>query len=186
MNRLTRRGFALTGLASAGMAAACGNGVGGNGAQIIDARVEETLDFLYSSYPNTIELGNNAAGILVMPVVTEAAFGFGGGYGQGALRVDGTSVDYYSTTKGSFGFQIGASQHAHVLFFMTEGSLTEFRHSAGWAVGANVKYVVVDQGGAANAETTTVLAPVVAVIFGQAGIKLGIDLEGTKYSRIIP
>ncbi|WP_204114344.1 YSC84-related protein [Shimia biformata] len=186
MTNLTRRGFAFGALAGAGVTAACGNGIGNSNAQVIDARVAETLNYLYTNYPNTLDLGNNAKGVLVMPVVTEAGLGFGGGYGQGALQVNGTSVDYYSATKGSVGLQFGASQHAHVLFFMTEGALSQFRSSSGWAVGANVKYVVVDEGGAAIAETTNILQPVVAVIFGQAGIKLGVTLEGTKYNRIIP
>jgi lipid-binding SYLF domain-containing protein len=38
----------------------------------------------------------DAAGMLVMPLVTEAGFGFGGAYGRGALRIGGTTVDYYS------------------------------------------------------------------------------------------
>jgi len=37
-----------------------------------------------------------------------------------------------------------------------------------------------------EADTTTVLAPVVAAVFGRAGLRLGATLEGTKYSRIIP
>ncbi|MFZ8882735.1 MAG: twin-arginine translocation pathway signal, partial [Paracoccaceae bacterium] len=30
------------------------------------------------------------------------------------------------------------------------------------------------------------LAPIIAVIFGQSGMKVGVSLEGQKYSRIIP
>jgi len=186
MTNLTRRGFALTGIAAASMTAACGNGVGSNGGAEIDARVDSTLNFLYSNYPNTTDLRDKAAGILVMPVVTEAGFGFGGGYGQGALRINDVTVDYYSAAKGSFGLQIGAQQHAHVMFFMTEGALTEFRRSTGWAAGAGVEYVVANEGGNISADTTNLLAPVIAVIFAQAGLKVGATLEGIKYSRIIP
>ncbi|GAA6178909.1 YSC84-related protein [Shimia sp. NS0008-38b] len=186
MNNLTRRGFALTGLAAVGVTAACGNGVGSNGATEIDARVDATLAYLYNEYPNTVDLRNKATGVLVMPLITEAGFGFGGGYGRGALRVNDTTVDYYSATKGSVGFQIGAQQHAHVLFFMTEGALGEFRRSNGWAAGAGVEYVVANEGGDLSAETTNLLAPVIAVVFGQAGLKIGATLEGIKYSRIIP
>ena len=96
------------------------------------------------------------------------------------------TVDYYSAAKGSVGLQIGANQYAHVLFFMTDGALTEFRRSSGWAAGAGVEYVVVNEGGDISAETTNLLAPVIAVIFGQAGLKIGATLEGIKYTRIIP
>lgn len=183
---MTRRGFAFTGLAAAGMTAACGNGIGSNGANEIDARADTTLSYLYNQYPNTTDLRDKASGMLVMPVVTEAGFGFGGGYGRGVLRVNDVTVDYYSATKGSVGFQIGAQQHAHVLFFMTQGALTEFRHSNGWAAGAGVEYVVANEGANLSAETTNLLAPVIAVIFAQAGLKVGATLEGIKYSRIIP
>ena len=64
-----------------------------------------------------------------MPLVTEAGFGFGGSYGRGALRIEGVTVDYYSATKATFGFQIGAQQYAHALFFMTPEALEEFRRS---------------------------------------------------------
>lgn len=186
MNTFTRRGFALSGLAAASMTAACGNGVNSNGAVEIDARVDQTLNYLYSEYPNTLDLRDKASGILVMPLITEAGFGFGGGYGRGALRVNDVTVDYYSSTKGSVGLQIGAQQFAHVLFFMTEGALADFRASNGWAAGAGVEFVVVNDAGDLSAETTNLLAPVIAVIFGQAGLKFGATLEGVKYTRIIP
>jgi len=168
------------------MTAACGNGIGSRGPEKIDARVDTTLDYLYANYPNTNDLAQKATGILVMPLVTEAGLGIGGGYGRGALRINDTTVDYYSATKGSLGLQIGAQQFAHVLFFMTDDALSKFRRASGWAAGADIEYVFRDSGENIRAETTTSTAPVVAVIFGQAGLLAGISLEGMKYSRIIP
>ena len=69
---------------------------------------------------------------------------------------------------------------------MTNEALTKFRAADGWAAGADMKYAVADQGGAIGVETTTALDPVVALIFGQAGLIIGATLEGTKYTRIIP
>lgn len=186
MDMMNRRSFTLAALAGAGMTAACGNGVGSNGAAEIDARVVNTLNYLYSNYPNARDLAAKSTGILVMPLITEAGFGVGGGYGRGALQVNDVTVDYYSAAKGSFGFQIGASQHAHVLFFMTEGALADFRRSSGWAAGADLKYAAIDKGETLELDTTTSLAPVIAVVFGQAGLHVGATLEGTKYTRIIP
>ncbi|SLN34673.1 hypothetical protein ROA7450_01590 [Roseovarius albus] len=186
MSNLSRRGFTLGALAGIPVLAACGNGVGSPGSQKIDARADATLNYLYSNYPNARDLANKASGVLVMPVVTEAGFGLGGGYGRGALRINDATVDYYSAAKGSFGLQIGAQQFSHVLFFMTEDALQSFRRSPGWVAGANVEYALPDQGGNLTADTTTVTSPVVAVIFGQAGIMAGATIEGTKYTRIIP
>ena len=181
----TRRAL-IFGMGAATALAACGNGVGGAGAATIDARADSTVNQMYSQYPGTRALGQKAAGILVMPLVTEAGLGFGGAYGRGALRVGGATVDYYSLVKGSGGLQIGAQQYAHVLFFMTDSALMNFRRSPGWAAGANIEYAIPEGGETLAAETTTSLAPIIAVIFGKSGLHVGATLEGVKYTRIIP
>ncbi|WP_172295089.1 YSC84-related protein [Pseudoruegeria sp. HB172150] len=185
MTILPRRGF-LAGAGSASLLAACGNGVGSTGATTIDARVDQTLNFMYSKYPGTRDLADKASGMLVMPVVTKAGLGFGASYGRGALRVNGATVDYYSAASGTVGFQIGAAQYSHVLFFMTPEALSAFRRSPGWVAGADIEYVLKENGENLSADTTTTLSPVIAVIFGQAGLIAGATLKGTKYTRIIP
>ena len=74
------------------------------------------------------------------------------------MRINDVTVDYYSATRATFGLQIGAQQYAHALFFMTEDALGGFRRSSGWAVGADAKYALNDQGETVLADTTTVLA----------------------------
>lgn len=184
MTDITRRGLLLS--MGALPLAACGNGIGSPGPDRIDARVDATLNQLYSEFPNTTQLRDKSQGILVMPLVTEAGLGLGGAYGRGALRVGGATVDYYSTTKASAGLQIGAQQYAHVLFFMTEDALLNFRRSPGWAAGADVEYAIPQGGGTITAETTTSMAPVIALVFAQAGLRAGATLDGVKYTRIIP
>lgn len=185
-SELSRRLFTMGALAGVGVTAACGNGVGSTGGDKIDARVDATLQQMYATYPNTRSLAEKSNGMLVMPLVTEAGFGFGGAYGRGALQVNGVTVDYYSLAEVSGGLQIGAQQYAHVLFFMTEDALTGFRRSPGWAVGGDVEYVISDQGDGASANTTTALSPVIAAVFGRAGLLIGATLKGNKYTRIIP
>lgn len=185
MTRIPRRSI-LTGSAALLALAACGNGVGSDGAVKLDGRVDATLAYLDTTYPGTRDLRDKSVGMLVMPLITEASFGFGGSYGRGALRIDGISVDYYSASQASFGIQAGAQQYAHVLYFMTEEALANFRTSNGWAAGADVEYAVNNKAGTLSAETTTVLSPVIAVVFGQAGLLAGASVEGTKYTRIIP
>lgn len=182
----SRRTFTLGALAGATVTAACGNGVGSTGGDKIDARVDATLEEMYRQYPSTRDLADNANGMLVMPLVTEAGFGFGGAYGRGALRVDNVTVDYYSLIEVSGGFFAGGQQYAHVLFFMTEPALTDFRKANGWAAGGDLEYVFSDQGEGARASTVTALAPVLAVIFNRAGLLAGATLQGNKYTRIIP
>ncbi|MGB0960055.1 MAG: YSC84-related protein [Halocynthiibacter sp.] len=166
--------------------AACGNQIGNSNDAKIDARVDSTLNALYNKYPGAYNLRDKSVGQLVMPVMTKAGFGIGGAYGRGALRVNDVSVDYYSAAQASFGLQIGAQQYSHVLFFMTDDALKKFRYSEGWSAGADLDYVFKNEGGNLAADFTTATSPVIAVIFGQAGLHLGATLEGTKYTRIIP
>jgi len=186
MTNITRRHLIAGSTCAALLLAGCNNGLSGNGAEIIDARADASLDYLYSNYPGTHDLRDKAAGMLVMPLITEVGFGLGGSFGRGALRVGDVSVDYYSAAQASIGLQIGGQQYAHVLFFMTEEALSDFRNSPGWAAGADLEYAVNTTGENLSAETTTTLSPVIAVVFGQAGLIAGATVEGTKYTRIIP
>ena len=189
MNGSTRapgRRAILCGIGAAGLLAGCGNGVGAGGADVIDARVERTLSFMYANYPSSQELSDKAAGLLVMPLVTEASLGLGGSFGRGALLVGGATVDYYSAAQATVGIQIGAQQYAHVLFFMTDAALQAFRVSPGFAAGADVEYAISDRGLNAGADTVTTLTPVIGAVFGQSGLIAGASIEGTKYTRIIP
>ena len=185
--RMSRRGLLhAAGAATALALAGCANGVGSNGAARIDRRVDATRDFLLSQYPGTQDLEAKSAGQLYMPLITEAGFGLGGSYGTGALRIGGATVDYYAAISATVGFQAGAQQYAHTLFFMTPDALQKFRTSAGWSVGGDARYAVIDRGGNISAETLTALDPVIAVIYGQTGLIAGATLDGTKYQRIIP
>lgn len=187
MQNFSRRGFMAVG--AAGFLAACqstviGNGVGSKGSAQIDARVRATQDYLFNNYPGTRDLASRAAGILTMPLVTEAGFGFGGAYGRGVLQIQGVTVDYYSATKASFGLQIGAQQYAHMLFFTTDAALQDFRRSPGWAASADMRYATPGDGGSIGKETTE-LDPVIAFVFGQQGLMAGVTLAGVKYTRVI-
>ncbi|MCE8422093.1 twin-arginine translocation pathway signal, partial [Rhodovulum sulfidophilum] len=113
----SRRAFLGTAGAALALVAGCANGVGNNNAAVIDARVDATRDYLFNRYPGTRDLARDARGVLYMPLVTEAGFGVGGAYGRGALRINDITVDYYSATRATIGFQIGAQQYAHALFF---------------------------------------------------------------------
>lgn len=186
MTGISRRQLALSLVALPSVLASCGNGPNKNGGQTIDARVDLALNELYTTYPKTREVAEKSSGMLVMPLVTEGGFAWGGAYGRGALRVDGATIDYYAMARGSFGFQIGIQQYSHVLFFMTPAALRDFRFSEGWAAGGDIEYAFEKFGDTLRAETTTALSPVIAVIFGQQGLRIGATLEGTKYTRIIP
>ena len=175
----------ILGLGAMSALGACANGVGSNNAARIDARDDATRDYLFSRYPGTRDLVSKSFGVLYMPLITEAGFGIGGGYGRGALRINDVTVDFYSAARATIGFQIGAQQYAHALFFLTDDAIGSFRRSPGWAVGADLRYATPDQGASLGKETTE-LDPVIALVFGQSGLIAGATLSGVKYTRIIP
>jgi lipid-binding SYLF domain-containing protein len=182
---ISRRNLVL-GAGAVPLLAACGNPLGNGAAPRIDEQVDRAIQFMQQEVPGTAELVSTASGMLVMPLITEAGFGFGGSYGRGALRINGATVDYYSAVAGTFGLQIGAQQYAHTLFFMTPSALSDFRNSVGWSVGADVRYAVNTNAGNLGFDTATLAEPVIAVIYGQAGLIIGATLDGTRYTRIIP
>ncbi len=189
MNKYTRRFLIAGAVGTTLFTAACGNvsnPITISDAATIDARSDAALEQLFGINSSARDLNDKAAGVLIMPLITEAGFGLGGSYGRGALRVGGASVDYYSVAEASFGLQIGGQQYSHVLFFMTEEALSEFRNGEGFVAGADLKVAVIDEGIKVNADTTTTLAPVVAMVFGQAGLIAGVTFEGSKYTLIQP
>ena len=166
------------------LVAACSNAVGENAGARLDARVDTTQSFLIQNYPGAAPMVQNAKGVLYMPLMTEAGFGIGGAYGQGALRINNVTVDYYSATRATVGFQIGAQQYAHVLIFQTEQALADFRRNPGWVAGAGAFYALPDRGVSMGTDTITSQQPVVTMIFGQSGLMAGASIEGTKYTRV--
>ena len=70
--------------------------------------VEVTLERFNKEIPGAESFIKKAKGVLIFPQVIKVGFGIGGEYGEGALRIGGKTVEYYSTMAASIGFQFGA------------------------------------------------------------------------------
>ncbi|WP_087659997.1 BPSL1445 family SYLF domain-containing lipoprotein [Caballeronia terrestris] len=152
--------------------------------QSIDASVDGTISRVYSAVPGSRELIAKSQGMLVFPSVVEVGFVVGGQYGEGALRVGGTSVGYYSTVSAAFGFLAGAQSKALVFLFLTQDALNQFRQSKGWTAGADASVAVVKVGANGSVDTTTATAPVQVIALTNAGLMGNLSLEGTKVSPL--
>lgn len=150
----------------------------------IDAGVDGALARLYEQHPDAKQLVSRAAGVLVFPRVISASFGIGGEHGDGALRVGGRTVGYYSTTAGSIGFQAGAQSKAIILLFMTAEALKKFRDTDGWTAGADATVAVADIGATGKIDTQTAQQPVIGFVMTNAGLAAGVSLQGAKVSRL--
>jgi lipid-binding SYLF domain-containing protein len=150
----------------------------------IDAEIDAALIRFYQKVPAARDLASRAKGILIFPSVIKAGFGVGGEYGEGALRIGGTSVGYYNTTAASVGFQIGVQSRAEVLMFMTEEALERFQSSDGWEVGVDGSVALIKVGVAGEIDTNTISDPVIGFVFGEQGLMANLSLEGAKITRV--
>jgi len=153
-------------------------------AREIDVSVDVCLDRFYTQVEGAKEFAKTAKGLLVLPNVTKGAFIVGGEYGEGALRVAGNTVDYYSIASGSVGLQIGGQKKDIIIAFMTTSALKQFRASDGWEVGVDGNVALIDIGAGSRVDTTTVKDPIVAFVFDVKGLMVDISLKGAKFSRL--
>ncbi|MFD1560786.1 YSC84-related protein [Paraburkholderia silviterrae] len=185
---------ALAGLPALSACTVTGSGSSGNTAEAaqenarrrreIDADVDAALERLYGTVKGSRELIGKSSAVLVFPDVVGAAIGVGGQYGRGALRAGGRTVGYFSTTAGSFGFQIGAQSRAIYYAFMTQGAVERFKRSSGWKVGADASVALVKMGVNGQVDSSTAVNPIEAFVLTNAGLMAGASLEGSKVSRL--
>jgi len=150
----------------------------------IDIGVAETLKRFKREVPGGSKFLQRANGVLVFPSVIKAGIGIGGEYGEGALRVDGKTVDYYNTASASIGFQLGAQAKTIVVVFMTEKSLSDFRKSDGWEAGVDGSVALIEWGVGKDINTADIKDPVVGFVFNNKGLMYNLTLEGSKFTRL--
>ena len=150
----------------------------------IDQDADRALEVFKEEISGSQVFLDQAAGYLIFPRVIKIGIGIGGETGEGALRVGGSTVDYYRTTAGSFGFQLGAQAKSIIVVFMTEESLTKFRNSSGWRAGVDGSVALIDIGAGKSIDTNNVKDPVVGFVFGSKGLMYNLTLEGSKFTKL--
>lgn len=150
----------------------------------IDAEVDAALARFHDEVKGGKEFLAASRGMLVFPQVIKAGIGVGGEYGEGALRIDGKSVDYYATAAASIGLQFGAQSKTVVICFMQQAALDEFRNSPGWEVGVDGSVAIIEIGAGGSIDSTTIRDPIVGFVIGRRGLMFNLSLEGTKFTRL--
>ena len=174
--RIRTFGVLLTLLLSASVLAAS--------AAEIDREANDALDVFKEEINGADMFLQQAAGYLVFPKVYKVGIGIGAETGEGVLRVGGRTVDYYRTTSGSIGLQLGAQAKSIVIAFMTNDALDKFRNSSGWKVGVDGSVALVDIGAGKTIDTDNIRDPVVGFIFGSKGLMYNLTLEGSKFTKL--
>lgn len=150
----------------------------------IDVEVNKTIEVFKTDVNGADVFLNQAAGILVFPRVIKIGIGIGGETGEGALRIGGKTVDYYRTSAGSIGFQLGAQAKAILIAFMTKEALDKFRNSSGWKVGVDGSVALIDIGAGKSIDTGNIKDPVVGFVFNSRGLMYNLTLEGSKFKKL--
>ncbi len=130
-------------------------------------------------------VNSDVKGLLIFPSIVKAGIGIGGEYGEGVLRVNGKSIQYYSTASASIGFQFGVQQKSLIIAFMTDKALHDFRNKSGWKVGVDGSVALITVGAGKDINTETAGKPVVGFMFGNKGLMYNLTLEGSKFTKIV-
>jgi len=154
-------------------------------AKEIDVSTDVSLESFAKEVKGAKEFLQASKGVLVFPTVYKAGFFWlGGEYGEGALRIDGKTADYYSLAAGSYGFQFGAQVKTVILVFLQNDALEQFRKGEGWKAGVDGSVAVADVGVGQAIDSTTFKEPIIAFIIDQKGLMLNLTLEGAKFTKI--
>jgi lipid-binding SYLF domain-containing protein len=150
----------------------------------IDAKADEALKAFEAKVPQAKELLKGAKGYLVMPALYKAGFIGAAQYGEGALRVNQKTADYYNFAALSFGVQAGAEKTSLILLFNSDDALATFRRNPGFEIGADANVTLITIGEAGSFDTTKAGQPILAFVFGQRGLMAGVTLKGAKFTKL--
>jgi len=152
----------------------------------INIEVKQALKRFKKEVPASAEYIKLAKGMLVFPSIFKAGFGIGGEYGEGAMLINGKTVQYYSTAAASIGFQLGAQTKTVIIIFTSAKALKKFRNNDGWEAGVDGSVALIELGAAKTIDTSTIKDPIIAFVFNNKGLMYNLSLEGSKYSKINP
>ena len=154
-------------------------------AQEINSEVNSALEFFLQHVKGGKDFLNAAKGVLIIPNIVKVGVGVGGEYGEGAMRIGGKTVEYYSIAAGSVGLQIGAQKKNLIIVFKQDEALNNFRKSSGWKVGVDGSAAFIDVGAGKSVDTVNIKKPIVAFMFGQRGLMANATIEGAKFTKLL-
>ena len=156
----------------------------GKTAKELDASADAAMDRFYKMVKNGKEVAAKSKGMLILPNVKKGAFIVGAEYGQGAMRIGGKTVDYYSMGSGSLGLQFGGQSKDIIIAFNSSEALKKFRDSKGWEAGVDGGVTVITAGEGGTAVTSQYDAPIVAYVIDAKGLMVDVSLKGAKFNKL--
>ena len=152
--------------------------------QEIAASVDIALERFKKDVKGADDYLKGAKGVLVIPNVKKVGFVVGAQWGEGALKVDNKTADYYKMDAGSVGFQAGYQEANFVFLFLTQKELNSFRASKGWTAGIEGGITVVEASAGLTLDTLKAKDAIVAFVIGKEGLMAGWSAKGTKFTKL--
>ena len=156
----------------------------GEAAKEIDDNTDAAMDRFHKMVKDAKEVVKDSEGILILPNVIKGALIIGGEYGQGTMRIDGKTVDYYNMISVSVGFQIGGQAKDIIFAFMSNDALKKFRNSKGWEAGIDGNVALIKIGAGESAITAMGKEQIVAFVFDVKGLIADMSLRGAKFTKL--
>jgi lipid-binding SYLF domain-containing protein len=153
-------------------------------AKEVDASVDAAMERFHKQVNDAKEVVAKAKGLLILPNVKKGAFIVGGEYGQGAMRIGGKTVEYYSMMSGSIGLQIGGQAKDIIIAFNSSDVLKKFRESKGWEAGVDGNVALIKLGAGESAVTAMAKQPITAFVFDVKGLIADMSLKGAKFNKL--
>lgn len=155
-------------------------------AEVINQEVNASLKLFNKEVKGSdIFLAKSVKGYLIFPEVVKAGIGIGGEYGEGALRVNGKTIQYYSTASASIGLQFGVQTKAIIIAFLTYKALNDFQKNDGWKVGLDGSVAIIKWGAGKDISNATFNKPVIGFVYGNEGLMYNLTIEGSKFTKIV-
>ncbi|MBW2481107.1 MAG: hypothetical protein JRF38_14060 [Deltaproteobacteria bacterium] len=156
----------------------------GKTAKEIDASADAAMARFYKMVENGKAVAAKAKGLLILANVKKGAFIVGAEYGQGAMRIGGKTVEYYSMGAGSVGLQIGGQSKDIIIAFNSSEALKKFRNSKGWEAGVDGGVTVISAGESGGRITAQYNEPIVAYVFDAKGLMVDVSMKGAKFNKL--
>jgi len=155
-------------------------------AQEIDSEVDKAVENFKKYVPGGAKFLTQTKGYLVFPSVVDASLVVGGKYDEGALRSKGKTQHYYDITSASIGLQAGIQVHSMLVAFLSDISLNNFIRSNGWESGIDTTLTISNWGESKNICSISYEKPIVIFIYSEKGFMISVNINGTKFRRIMP
>lgn len=146
--------------------------------QVLDAQAQSVVSQMVERDPSLRRVLNRSFGYVVIPRVSEAAWGIGGTGGVGVAYERGRPVGHVTLRQISTGIQAGAQRYAQLIVFQTPASFQSLR-SGQFDLTAQATATVLGRGGAEQARFRNGVA---VFVLPETGAMAGVSVAGQRLS----